>query len=189
MRYKRLWWHLSAVTALAAGVVICSPYGHQRHLPYKGVAYTVEIQAPVDSVFRYLGHSERVGEWSVFVKGIRLLNGDQVADGAVGCKRQPYNEEKGVVWDETITQVALDSLRQLTTENFHGFAMTANGLATEQRYTAISPGRTRLTFTLFFLNGRPSFYEECKMYVAAFRVKNIYRRNLENIRRNLEAAR
>ena len=162
-----------------------SPYGSKEGYDYKAVVQSVDIEAPVDSVFRYLGNSSRVGEWSVFVDGIILLNPNIVSDGLPGCKRRPYNKTKGLWWDETITKVIPDSLRQLTVENLHRFAMTANGLATEQRYTTLGPGRTRLTFTLFFID-KPRFYEQMKMYVGAYWVKDIYRRNLENIKSRVE---
>src|SRR4051812_21763816 len=157
MRYKWIIWVIALPIVLIGGGIMFSPYGSKEGYDYKAGVYSVDIYAPVDSIFCYLGNSARVGGWSVFVESITLLNPDVVKDGLPGCKRRPYNKTKGLWWDEMITKVIPDSLRQLTVENLHGLAMTALGLATEQRYTALSPRRTRLTFTLFFLD-KPRLY-------------------------------
>ena len=66
------------------------------------------------------------------------------------------------------------------------FGMKADGLATEQIYEKISETKTKLSFTLFYLNNNPSFSELLKTYFSAFEVKSIYERNMANIKSIIE---
>lgn len=67
------------------------------------------------------------------------------------------------------------------------FPVTANGLYTEQVYDSIGPETTRLTFTVFYKNHHPGLWEEFKTYLAAYKIKRIFRENMNNIKSLVEA--
>lgn len=170
------------------GAIIFSPYGRHDGFSYKLVATTTEINAPADSVFAYLGNSAHAHDWSVFVDHISSLNADSFADGKPGSRRRCFQQadEKGIRWDELITAVEPGKRRQLTIYNMIDFPMQADNLATEQLYTATTDGKCRLTFTLFYLDGDPSFWDEMKTYFAAYKVQSVFQRNIANIKRITE---
>jgi uncharacterized protein YndB with AHSA1/START domain len=178
---------LPFVAALA--VWAFSRYKMHDNLPYKAIAASVEINASPEDVFAYLGHSEKAGEWSVFVHHITPLNSDSFADGIVGCKRRCFcnADEKGTQWDELITEVVPGKRRQLTIYNLVDFDMTANGLYTEQLYTPLDGcKRCRLTLSLFYKNAEPSVWELVKTHLSSWKAESIFARNLANIKRNIE---
>lgn len=188
-RFKKI--TLISLSILVIGLtimIVTSPFGNHKNFNYKLVIHSVEINAPVDSVYSFLGKSSNASKWSVFVNHINPLNSDKVPDGMVGCQRRCFQnaDEKGLQWDEEITIAELNKRRQLTIFNLKDFAMKADGLATEQIYEAISSGKTRLSFTLFYLNNNPSFIDLIKTYFSAFEVKSIYERNMANIKQIIE---
>ena len=142
---------LLLIVLVFSGVVFFSPYRKDENYQYKLVKHTVFINGPVDSVFRFLGNSAYASKWSVFVDHIIPLNTDSFPDGLPGCRRRCYKDsaEAGIKWDELITVVKRDTLRQITIYNAIGFLMMADGLATEQRYEVIDVNKCRLTFTYF----------------------------------------
>ncbi len=77
---------------LISGMVACSPYGSYDGFSYKLVKCTITIDAPVDSVFVFLGNSDNASRWSVYVDHITTLNSDSFADGTVGCRRRCFCE-------------------------------------------------------------------------------------------------
>ncbi|MFM9986501.1 MAG: SRPBCC family protein [Flavobacteriales bacterium] len=170
------------------GMISFSPYKSYDGFPYKLIKTTVVINAPADSVFRYLGNSENARNWSVFVHHIEPLNSDSVPDGQPGSKRRAYcNEnEEGRRWDEITTLVEPNKRRQLTTFNYVDFWMTAEGLATEQLYVPLNDSTTQLSFTLFYLNVDPSWWEILKTHFASYTVDDIFERNMANIKRLVE---
>ncbi|MGL5891955.1 MAG: SRPBCC family protein [Bacteroidia bacterium] len=166
-----------------------SSYKSHNDLPYKAIASSVEINASPEVVFEYLGHSERAGEWSVFVHHITPFNTDSFADGVVGCRRRCFcnKDETGTIWDEVITEVEPGKRRQLTIYNMKGFAMTADGLYTEQRYTPLDGGkRCKLTLSLFYKNREPGIWDLFKTHLSSWRAERIFGENLANIKRNIE---
>lgn len=171
-----------------ATLIVISPFGNKKDFPYKLVIHSVEIDAPVDSVYRFLGNSSNAAKWSVFVDHIDPLNSQLVADGKVGCRRRCFKNtnEQGLQWDEEITVSDPNKRRQLTIFNMQDFSIRAEGLATEQLYEPISEHKTRLSFTLFYLNAKPSVADLLKTYVSAFKVKHIYKQNMANIKRIVE---
>lgn len=185
---------LSVVGVLGLGiisVIVLSPFGNKKDFNYKLVIHSVEINAPVDSVYHFLGKSSNAAKWSVFVHHIDPLNSDQVPDGKVGCRRRCFKNanEQGLQWDEEITVSDPNRRRQLTIFNMKDFSIRADGLATEQLYEPIAGNKTRLSFTLFYLNEKPTLPALLKTYVSAFKVKRIYRKNMANIKRIIETGR
>ncbi len=183
-----------AITSLVLTItfllmVLMSPYGHHKGFGYRLVKYTVEINAPVDKVFSFLGNSKNASRWSVFVNHINPINADSLPDGLPGSRRRCFcnANEKGMQWDELITEVAENKKRQLTIYNLKDFQITANNLATEQLYEIIGSNKCRLTFTVFFKGAFPTIMERFKMYIAAYKIKSILKRNMNNIKRITEA--
>jgi uncharacterized protein YndB with AHSA1/START domain len=171
-----------------AALVYLSPYGVSENFPYKIVAHTVTIKAPAQKVFSYLGNSANAANWSVFVDHIIPLNTHQVPDGVPGSRRRCLKNSngQGLQWDELITIVEPAKRRQLTIYNMIDFPMQADGLATEQLYRQVSPAETELTFTLFYKEHGESLLNQLKLYYAAYKVKDIYRDNMNNIKTALE---
>src|ERR1041384_7916907 len=101
--FKRIFLGIIILLILVlGGVVIFSPYGTQEGYTYKLISNTIEISAPVDSVFAFLGNSANASRWSVFVNHITPINIDSVADGKVGSRRKCYcnADESGKKWEE-----------------------------------------------------------------------------------------
>jgi len=169
-------------------MVVFSPYKRQDGFNYKLVKHTLVINAPVDSVFRFLGNSDNARKWSVYVHHISTLNSDEVKDGLPGSIRRAFctADEKGQRWDELVTIVEPNKRRQLITYDYIDFSMTAEGLATEQIYQAIDANTSQLTFTLFFKDHKPTLFEKLKMNFAAYVVLDIYEKNMDNIKRIVE---
>jgi hypothetical protein len=188
--FRFLFISLGFFAAGIAALIFFSPYGVSENFPYKLVAHTVMIKAPAQKVFNYLGHSANAANWSVFVDHIIPLNPQQVPDGAPGSRRRCFknSNEEGLKWDELITVVEPARRRQLTIYNMVNFPLQAEGLATEQLYRPVSPGETQLTFTLFYQKEKVSLMDKLKLYYAAYRVKSIYKHNMNNIKTALEAA-
>lgn len=170
-------------------MIAFSPYGKKDGFAYPLVYHETIIGAPSDSVFAFLGRSSNARFWSSYVDHITPLNTGNITDGTRGAERRCFKNknEEGIIWDERITVVEKNSRRQLTIFNMQGFPLIAEGLATEQTYTNTKDGKTRLAFTLFFLGKEPSWIEKLKTYYAAYFVKNIYERNLENIKTIIES--
>lgn len=179
---------LSILIIAISIMIICSPFGKHKEFDYKLIINSIEINAPADSVYSFLGKSSNASKWSVFVNHINPLNPDVVPDGKVGSQRRCFKneDEKGLQWDEEITVAEINKRRQLTIFNMQGFDMQAEGLATEQIYEVISPSKTKLSFTLFYLNNNPSLADLLKTYFSAFEVKSIYERNMTNIKNIIE---
>lgn len=182
---------LSLIAIISLGILIMiaiSPFGDQKGFNYKLIIHSTEINAPVDSVYNFLGKSSNAAKWSVFVNHINPLNLDKVPDGMVGCQRRCFKnkDEQGLQWDEEITIAEVNKRRQLTIYNMQGFDMQAEGLATEQIYEPLTPTKTKLSFTLFYLKNNPSLIDLLKTYFSAFEVKSIYEQNMSNIKNIIE---
>jgi hypothetical protein len=185
-RLKKILLLLFSLAVLGlSGAVIFSPYGAHEGFSYKLIFHTVDIKAPVDSVFRFLGNSNNARKWSVFVNHITPLNSDSFPDGRPGSRRRCFcnADEKGTQWDELITEVVPGKKRQLTIYHLVDFSMSAGGLATEQLYEELPGHACRLTFTVFFKDHSPSWWESIKTYLAAYKIRDIFERNMNNIKR------
>lgn len=187
---------LIKAVAVIAGLMIAallvavwfSPYGKQKGFDYKLVEHTVTIGVSADSVFRFLGNSDNAARWSVFVDHISTLNANEVPDGRPGSVRRCFcrADETGQRWDERILEVEPLKRRRLITYNLVDFPLEASHVASEQRYEKLGTNRCRLTFTMFFLNHDPDLLTELKMYLGAYEAKDIFEKNMGNIKRILE---
>jgi hypothetical protein len=178
---------LGAIMVLSL-VMFFSPYQSYEGFPNKLIKHTIEIQAPVEEVYAYLGNSANASNWSVFVHHITVLNADSFPDGSVGSRRRCFvnAEEKGTQWDELISEVSVNKKRQLELYNLRGFSMTANHLATEQLYEAIDDRSCRLTFSLFYKAAIPTLPEKIKTHIASYKIHGIFKKNMENIKYIIE---
>lgn len=173
--------------ALAA-MVAFSPYKKHEGMEGRSIRCKVEINAPVEVVFAYLGNSDNARTWSVFVDHIVPLNADSIADGLPGSRRRAYctEDEQGRRWDELITIVEPNQRRQLVVYDFVDFPVTAEGLATEQLYKVLSPEKTEVTFTVFYKDHEPTWMERLKTHFASYTIESIFEQNLDNIRKDIE---
>ncbi|MCX6350906.1 MAG: hypothetical protein NTX03_03480 [Bacteroidetes bacterium] len=172
-------------------LIALSPYKTDKRFAYKLIENTVVINACADSVFSFLGKSTNAHKWSVYVDHITPLNKDSFEDGKVGCRRrcfQKENEKDGQEWDELTTEVIPNKKRQLKIYNLQRFFITADNLATEQIYEPLDSGRCKLTFTLFCIDKEPSLWDYLKINFAAYPIKNIFTKNMNNIKRIVEGA-
>jgi hypothetical protein len=173
---------------LFAGVIFLSPFGNHNGFSYKLIKHSVDIDAPAKDVFNFLGNSANASKWSVFVDHINPLNNDSIPDGKTGSTRRCFcnANEKGTQWDEVITEVIPGRKRQILIYNMKEFSMSEDGLATEQLYESTVPGKTRLTFTVFYKDREPGITALLKTYIAAYRIKSIFRENMINIKNIVE---
>lgn len=173
---------------LIAGVIAFSPYSSHKRFSNKLIKHSIDINAPAEKVFEFLGNSGNASRWSSFVSHITVLNSNSFADGTAGSRRRcfRYKNENGMQWDELITEAIPNKKRQLSIYNLKDFSMTAHHLATEQIYESISENKCRLTFTVFFKDAKPTVWETIKIYIAAFIIKPIFKNNLSNIKRITE---
>lgn len=171
-----------------AGMIVFSPYGSQEGFPYKLVKHTVEIDAPADSVFNFLGNSANASQWSVYVDHITPLNADSFPDGSIGSRRRCFcnKDETGAKWDELTTERIPGKKRQLLIYNMQEFSLTAEHLATEQLYEKIADNKCSLTFTVFYKDVEPGVIEKLKIYFAGYTIKSIFEQNMSNIKRIVE---
>lgn len=189
MSVRIKWIIVVAITTLLLSLFfILSPYKFNEQYKQKVIEYSIEINAPKDSVFKYLGNSNNASNWSVFVNHISTLNANEVKDGSVGSIRRCFcnKDESGMKWDELITVVEQGKKRQLIIYNLQNFTFSAEGLATEQLYESIEHNKTKLTFVCFYLNHESTLLEEIKTYIAAYKMKHIFKKNMENIKRIVE---
>ncbi|MEO6638683.1 MAG: SRPBCC family protein [Ginsengibacter sp.] len=189
--YKPVKWLLSVLLLLLfiiAIMVWLSPYGGDKRFSHEVIIQTIDIHAPAERAFLFLGNSNNASHWSSFINHITVLNVDSFADGNVGSRRRCFQNknEKGMQWDELITKVEVNKERELIIYNLQHFAMMADNLATEQFYENIGSNNCRLTFTLFFKKDNPSIWDALKLYVAAYKIKPIFKRNLNNIKQIIE---
>jgi Polyketide cyclase / dehydrase and lipid transport len=177
---KRLAIGLLLVLVLA---IACSPFRYDKALGKKALRHTVIIDAPVDSVFAYLGNSANAKYWSIYVDHIVPLNADKVKDGQPGSQRRCYTraDETQEMWDEEILEVKPNQLRRLSCYNFQNFIVSAHNLQTEQQYKALGADKTQLSF-VFYFSQEPSIFEWFNMAWSAHYTKYIFKRNMDNIK-------
>ena len=168
------------------GLLVWSPYREHEGFPNRLIKETVEIQAPCESIYEYLGNSANARSWSVFVDHITPLNVDQVPDGAQGSIRRSFRnaDESGMTWDEYFELVE-PLRRRLVIYDVTGVPTTEGELLTEQLYEPMSDDGCRLSFTLFFRKD-PSFRDGLLMRLSAHEIARIFRNNIGNVKRRNE---
>jgi uncharacterized protein YndB with AHSA1/START domain len=173
---------------VTSAIVVFSPYGKKEGFEFKLISHSIEINAPTETVFNFLGNSKNASRWSVYVDHIIPLNSDQFKDGVPGSVRRcfRYADKSGTQWDELITEVIPNKKRQLTIFNMKDFPMKAEGLATEQWYQDLENQKTQVTFTVFFINRQPTMFDALKTYLAAYQIKRVFAENMENIKAIVE---
>ena len=181
---------LYVLISICVGTVLLiyfSPYGYSKTLNKKVIIETVEIDAPINDVYVYLGNSYNAKVWSVFVDHITPLNGKEFKDGKKGSIRRCFKNknETGIFWDEKILIEKPNKKRQLNIYNIHGFSISGNGLLTEQLYETKN-GKTELSFVLYLDKKESSWIKELKLYIAAYKVSKIFRGNIEKVKSILE---
>ena len=174
---------LAVLAILFAALIYFSPYGKSDEYPYKLIAVSEEINVSADSVYSYLGKSSNASKWSIFVADIKPLNTDSFPDGAIGSRRKCFgSEDPDTQWDELISEIEVNKKRQLLIYNMQNFGLSASHLATEQRYQKIDENKCILTFTLFYKDYEPTLGEKIKTYFAAYKIKSVFEKNLQNIK-------
>ena len=157
-------------------------------------AHGVEIDAPMDAVWAYVGDSGRASEWSVYFDHISPLPQSPVPDGQVGALRRCYRraDEAGVTWDEEVMALDHHRARGIRTYALRGFrplvqdAVGWTQYQVAQHYEELGGERTRLTFSTDLL--RPGLPPARWLFGAfADEVIRIFRLNLENIAAAIEA--
>jgi uncharacterized protein YndB with AHSA1/START domain len=187
-RLKKISIITGIIIVILAIMIVFSPYKKYGSNQFRSVDVSVLIDLPPDSVYEYLGNSDNARDWSSFVDHITVLNTEEYKDGEVGSERRCFENknEKGIYWDEEILEVIPNKKRRLSIYNMNGFAMTAEGLQTEQIYKQIGKNKSELTFTVFFEGHGPSWFESLKMYYSAYALRSIFEKNLDNIKRLTE---
>ena len=175
----------SALVLFIAGMIFLSPYGYNTEYQRKAVFEIIKINATSADLYNYIGDSKNAEDWSTFVDHITVLNPDEYPDGTVGSVRRCFRnqDEKGLQWDEEILINEKDKRRRLSVFNMKGFSLSADHLLTEQLYDDLDNGSCNVALTLFFEENKSNWVDELKFYYAGYRVSNIFRANLENIKR------
>lgn len=189
--YKIIRWLLYIFLVLAffvAIIIAFSPYGSRKHFSYKAITQSIDINATPAKVFAFLGNSNNAARWSSFVDHITVLNIDSFVDGSMGSRRRCFRNknEDGMQWDELVTNVSINKERELSIYNLQHFSMTAENLATQQLYVHTGDNRCRLTFTVFFKDDNQAILASVKLYIAAYKINFIFKKNLYNIKKIIE---
>ena len=168
-------------------VIIFSPYKWDRSFGYKLIKESILINNSTQTVYNYLGNSNNAKNWSVYVDHISPINEDNVADGYLGSIRRCFknSDEKNGSWDEEILFIEKNKLRRLSCFNFQNLIYNPGILNTEQIYQD-KDGTCLLTFTLFSPKNELGFWEEFKIHLGSFRTAYIFRKNLKNIKKDIE---
>jgi uncharacterized protein YndB with AHSA1/START domain len=178
------------VVALTIAAIAFSPFRRRPGAATPRLEETVDVAAPCERVFSYLGDSTHAHQWSVFIDHITPLNPAIAADGAEGAIRRSYRNanEQGTRWDELFTIVEPARRRQLRIFNIVDSASPRdNHLMTEQLYQPLPHGGCRLAFTLFF-EQPPGPRDQLPMRLVSYEVARVFRRNIGNVKRLVEQA-
>jgi len=188
-RFKRILLWIMALLLLTIGALIYfSPFNDEKGKNTQ-VMVSIQIDMPVDSVFSFMGNSDNVANWSVYVDHISTLNPNEFPDGVVGSLRRCfcYPDENEQYWDEEIVEVIQNQKRKLKITNLVDFPMEANGLMTEQLVEKINNNSTKLSLTVYFSDNSASNWDWFKMKLGAYEIQRIFKENLANIKKIIEA--
>lgn len=188
-----------AVSALAVGLIVKSPYQRNPETGRRMLSQSVDIAAAADSVFLFLGDTAHAERWSVFIDEIRPLNADSVKPWAVGSRFRCFVRKAGKAgaddkarrWDETVLEAVPGRRRILVLYGFAGFSAAPDSLTLEQVFTPLKDadgrevGASRLDFNLYFTR-EPGWKETLQMFFAAYSIQGIFSRDLAEVKRIVE---
>lgn len=182
MKRKTFWYTIIIITIAISLVFVLAPVKRSSTGRLR-TGYSIQINQPPKEVFTYMGKSANASAWSTYVNHITVLSGQ---DGKVGCQRRCFQnpDETGIRWDETIQVVDTFRTRRLSIYNAVGFPMYIDGLVTGQEYAPAGDG-TSLALVLDAPENI-SFIDRIKFYLGSYKVKSVFKANLENIRREIE---
>lgn len=182
MKRKILWYTVSIIIIAISLIFVMAPVDRSSTGNLR-TGYTIQISKTPKEAFAYLGKSANAAKWSTYVDHISVLSGE---DGKAGCKRRCFQnqDETGIRWDETILVVDTFKTRRLSIYNAVGFPMYIDGLVTGQEYMPSGDG-TSLALVLDAPENI-SFIDRIKFYLGSYKVKSVFKANLENIRREIE---
>jgi hypothetical protein len=152
---------------------------------------SIDIDAPPEKVWNYLGHNPNASSWSVYFKTIRTLNSPSGQDTAVGSIRRCYRgeDETSPFWDELTLEVKAPTYRKILSYNFSGYKnpkLKQAQFVVHNRLELLPNGRTRLTFA----NAIWSPLDLGALWDFALlsgSIQETLRWNLENIKHGVEA--
>jgi len=175
--------------AIIASLIITvwfSPYGKKDGSLHKIMIEKIVIDAETEDVYNYLGNSNHAEDWSIYVDHISTLNQASYKDGKLGSIRRCFKNENesGIYWDEEILIDEANQRRQLSIYNMTNFSISGENLLTEQIYID-KHGKCELSLTLFLDETKSSFLDELKLYYAAYTVSSIFKKNLEEIKNQI----
>ena len=154
--------------------------------PWLRAEGSIEIAAPVERVWAYVGDSTRAREWSIYFHHISPLPGPP--DGQVGALRRCFRraDEQGTRWDERVRGGERLRVRHIVSYDFVGIPVT-KGAETDvwQLYESLGPDRTRLTFRTAPVKGT-NLANRLSFAGSRRRAAEIFQKNLENIAAAIE---
>lgn len=180
-----------SIVALLMMIVLLSPFGRDKKDLDRNIKAEIEINAPVADVYQYLGNSANVVHWSAYMDHATPLNPYETPDGTLGSTRRCYTQadEKGATWDEVILLADPNRTRQLSIYSLQNFTIRLNGLAIEQVYEPLGTDKTKLTVKMFYMNDEERLFQLFKTHIASYRIKHLFKKDLENIKKEIEQAR
>lgn len=172
---------------VAALVVISffTSYHFHSRFGKKAIVVSAEIDAPAGQVFGYMTQSENARNWLTFVDRVTPLE----KEGAAGrysfserrCIAGDANQER--CWDETLLAQEEGKWRKLKIHNIRGFPVSWDSLISEQIIETVDSIRCTVIFALYLDEDKASMADRIKLYLAAFRVSEIFEGSLKNLAR------
>ncbi len=155
----------------------------------QAVTESIKINAPLKEVWKYASNSDNAKEWSIFFDHISPLPG--IPDGQIGALRRCFRmaNETGPYWDEVVTEVIPEKLRQITTYNLTGFPFNflvkGQFVFVRQMYRSIDENTSEL---VFLTRSAPSgnVFGDLAFYLSRKETARIFKLNLENIKARIE---
>lgn len=154
------------------------------------VRESVVINAPVDQVWKYASDSTQAVNWSVYFDHISPLAGG-FSDGLVGSLRRSFRNknEKGEYWDEIVTEVQNQKLRQIVTYNFTNYPLRFvhknEYVFVRQHYQALDEKTSKLSFETFHREDAGFWFKTLFSWTRN-ETSKIFKMNLENIKAAVE---
>jgi len=179
-----------SITLIISAWLSTSPFKYNAKSGLYQLENKITINQPVEKVFSYLGNSGNASKWSSYVSHIKTINPNEVKDGTTGSIRRCFKKanEQGIVWDEEITQVKTNQLRELSIFNLNGFPIKSNDLFTQQQYHPVSKQQTILVFGLYKPKTKlTGFTDWLKLKSTGYYVAFIFNKNLNNIKKEIES--